>query len=156
MQFDLNEDQQALRDAARQFAEERIAPHAVRWDEEHIFPKEVLREAAGLGFAGLYVSEEAGGSGLSRVDGAVLFEELAAACTSTAAYLSIHNMVAWMIDRFGNAEQRARWLDPIVRMDWFASYCLTEPGAGSDAASLRTRAVRDGDHYVLRGTKAFI
>ncbi|HFA59567.1 MAG TPA: acyl-CoA dehydrogenase, partial [Rhodospirillales bacterium] len=156
MQFELDEDREALRAAAQQFARERMAPEAERWDEEHIFPEEVLREAASLGFAGIYVGEDVGGSGLGRLDAAVLFEELATACPSTAAYISIHNMVAWMIDRFGDEAQRHRWLPELVTMDKFASYCLTEPGSGSDAASLRTSARREGDHYVLNGTKAFI
>ena len=156
MQFELDEDREALRAAAQQFARERMAPEAERWDEEHIFPEEVLREAASLGFAGIYVGEDVGGSGLGRLDAAVLFEELATACPSTAAYISIHNMVAWMIDRFGDEAQRHRWLPELVTMEKFASYCLTEPGSGSDAASLRTSARREGDHYVLNGTKAFI
>ncbi len=156
MQFELDEDRAALQAAAQEFARERMAPHALRWDEEHLFPEEVLREAASLGFAGIYVGEELGGSGLGRLDAAVLFEELATACPSTAAYISIHNMVAWMIDRFGDRAQRRRWLPDLVTMAKFASYCLTEPGAGSDAASLRTTARREGNRYVLDGTKAFI
>ena len=120
------------------------------------FPVEALRQAAALGFAGIYVGDEFGGSGLGRLDATIIFEELAAACVSTAAYLSIHNMAAWMIDRFGDAEQRARFLPQLMTMAHFASYCLTEPGSGSDAAALATRAVRDGDDYVLNGTKAFI
>ncbi len=156
MQFELDEDRAALQAAAQEFARERMAPQAMRWDEEEVFPEEVLREAAALGFAGIYVREEMGGSGLGRLDAAILFEELAAACTSTAAYISIHNMVAWMIDHFGEEAQRRRWLPDLVTMEKFASYCLTEPGAGSDAASLRTRARREGDHYILDGTKAFI
>ncbi len=156
MRFELDEDERALRELAAAFASERMAPEAPRWDEEQEFPVELLREAAALGFAGLYVDEKWGGSALSRVAGTVLFEELAAACPSTAAYISIHNMVAWMIDRFGTEAQKARWLPDLVTMTRFASYCLTEPEAGSDAASLRTRARRDGDSYVLNGTKAFI
>jgi len=156
VRFELDEDERALRELAAAFASERMAPEAPRWDEEQEFPVELLREAAALGFAGLYVDEKWGGSALSRVAGTVLFEELAAACPSTAAYISIHNMVAWMIDRFGTEAQKARWLPDLVTMTRFASYCLTEPEAGSDAASLRTRARRDGDSYVLNGTKAFI
>ena len=156
MNFELSEDQRAFQAAARSFAADRMAPNAARWDEEKIFPEDVLREAAGLGFAGIYVREDVGGSGLKRLDAAILFEELAAGCTSTAAYISIHNMASWMIDRFGDDRQRKRWLPKLCAMEHFASYCLTEPGAGSDAASLRTRAVRDGDHYVINGTKAFI
>ncbi|AWK85228.1 isobutyryl-CoA dehydrogenase [Azospirillum thermophilum] len=156
MDFTLSEDRQAFRDAARDFAVNEMAPQAARWDEESVFPVETLRQAAALGFAGIYVREDVGGSGLGRLDAAVIFEELAAACPSTAAYISIHNMASWMIDRFGSDEQRRRWLPDLTGMTRFASYCLTEPGAGSDAASLRTRAERDGDHYVLNGSKAFI
>lgn len=156
MDFTLSEDRQAFRDAARDFAVNEMAPQAARWDEESVFPVETLRQAAALGFAGIYVGEDVGGSGLGRLDAAVIFEELAAACPSTAAYISIHNMASWMIDRFGTDEQRRRWLPDLTSMTRFASYCLTEPGAGSDAASLRTRAERDGDHYVLNGSKAFI
>lgn len=156
MDFALSEEQQAFRDTARDFARQEMAPHAARWDEDSIFPVDTLRQAAALGFAGIYVGDDVGGSGLGRLDAAVIFEELAAACPSTAAYISIHNMASWMIDRFGSAEQRERFLPKLTSMEHFASYCLTEPGAGSDAASLRTRAERDGDHYVLNGSKAFI
>ncbi|MEC9348001.1 MAG: isobutyryl-CoA dehydrogenase [Pseudomonadota bacterium] len=154
--LDLSEDQIAFQDAARAFAEAEMAPHAARWDEEKIFPEETLRKAAELGFAGIYTDPALGGSGLSRLDAAIIFEELAAGCTSTAAYVSIHNMATWMIDRFGDDQVRQRFLPKLTSMEWFASYCLTEPGAGSDAASLKTRAVRDGDHYVINGAKAFI
>ena len=156
MNFELSEEQRAFQDMARGFAEAQLAPHAAEWDEECHFPVVALREAAKLGFAGIYIGEEHGGAGLSRLDAAIVFEELAAGCTSTAAYISIHNMVAWMIDAFGSAEQRARWLPDLMTMERFASYCLTEPGAGSDAGNLGTRAVRDGDRYVLNGSKAFI
>jgi len=156
MTFELTEELRAIQDAARAFAGTEMAPHAASWDEEHIFPVEVLRKGAALGFAGIYVDEAFGGSNLSRHAAAVVFEELAAACPSTAAYISIHNMASWMIDRFGTRQQRARWLPKLMTMAHFASYCLTEPEAGSDAASLRTRAVRDGDDYILNGTKAFI
>ncbi|MBP2291378.1 isobutyryl-CoA dehydrogenase [Azospirillum rugosum] len=156
MDFALSEEQQAFRDTAREFARQEMAPHAARWDEESLFPVDTLRQAAALGFAGIYVGDDVGGSGLGRLDAAVIFEELAAACPSTAAYISIHNMASWMIDRFGSAEQRERFLPKLTSMEHFASYCLTEPGAGSDAASLRTRAERDGDHYILNGSKAFI
>jgi hypothetical protein len=156
MNFELSEEQRAFQDMARGFAEEQLAPHAAEWDEQCHFPVAALREAAKLGFAGIYIGEEHGGAGLSRLDAAIVFEELAAGCTSTAAYISIHNMVAWMIDAFASAEQRARWLPDLMTMERFASYCLTEPGAGSDAGSLGTRAVRDGDRYVLNGSKAFI
>lgn len=156
MDMRLSEDQQAFRDTAREFAQGEMAPYAAGWDDDSIFPVETLRKAAELGFAGIYVRDDVGGSGLGRLDAAVIFEELAAACPSTAAFISIHNMASWMIDTWGNDDQRHRWLPALTRMEKFASYCLTEPGAGSDAASLRTRAVRDGDHYVLNGSKAFI
>ncbi|TWA91533.1 hypothetical protein FBY14_10320 [Azospirillum brasilense] len=156
MDFALSEEQQAFRDTARDFAQQEMAPNAAHWDENSVFPVDTLRQAAALGFAGIYVGEEFGGSGLGRLDAALIFEELSAACPSTAAYISIHNMASWMIDRFGNPEQRERFLPKLTSMEHFASYCLTEPGAGSDAASLRTRAERDGDHYVLNGSKAFI
>ena len=155
--FQLSEEQLAIRDVARAFAADHFAPNAARWDAEEIFPVEQLRLAAGLGLAGIYVSEDAGGSGLGRAEAAIVFEELAAACPSTAAYLSIHNMVAWMIDGFGDRRIRERFLPRLTSMQAMASYCLTEPGAGSDAASLRTQARRDGNsHYVLNGSKAFI
>jgi len=156
MSFSLNDEQRAFQDMARNFATEQIAPQAAAWDEETIFPVETLRQAAALGLAGIYVREASGGSGLTRFDAAVIFEELAAACPSTAAYISIHNMVAWMIDCFGNDTQRQNFLPRLLSMEHFASYCLTEPGSGSDAASLKTRAELDGDHYVLNGAKAFI
>ena len=156
MEFELSEDQQAFQETARGFARDVLLPGAARWDEEKHFPEAELRQAAALGFAGIYVREDIGGSGLARLDAALIFEELAAADPSTAAYLSIHNMVAWMIDRFGDDGVRARFLPKLVAMEHFASYCLTEPGSGSDAASLSTKAVLDGDHYVLNGAKAFI
>ena len=156
MSFHLNDEQRAFQDMARQFAGDEIAPHAAAWDEATEFPVATLRKAAALGLAGIYVREASGGSGLTRFDAAVIFEELAAACPSTAAYISIHNMVAWMIDCFGNDAQRAAFLPKLLTMEHFASYCLTEPGSGSDAASLKTRAELDGDHYVLNGSKAFI
>ena len=156
MPFDLTEEQRAIRDTARDFARERLAPDAARWDAEEIFPVEALRAGAALGFAALYCRDDVGGANLSRLDAAMVFEELAAGCTSTAAYISIHNMASWMIDRFGSDALRRRLLPDLASMRRFASYCLTEPGAGSDAASLRTRARRDGDDYVLDGSKAFI
>ena len=156
MDFSLSEEQRAFQDVARDFAATEMAPHAAVWDEDKIFPVDALRAAAALGFGGLYVGDDVGGSGLSRLDAALVFEELAAGCTSTAAYISIHNMASWMIDGFGNDDQRRQWLPKLTTMEHFASYCLTEPGAGSDAAALRTRAERDGNHYVLNGTKAFI
>ena len=156
MDFSLTEEQRAFQATARQFARETMMPHARDWDEGEVFPVEALRAAAALGFAAVYVRDEFGGSGLTRLDAALIFEELAQGCTSTAAYVSIHNMVAWMIDRFGGEEQHKRFLPKLCTMAHFGSYCLTEPGAGSDAASLVTKARRDGDHYVLDGAKAFI
>ena len=156
MSVELTEEQKAFQEAARQFAAAEMAPHAAEWDDKGIFPTDTLRAAAALGFAGIYVQAAHGGSELSRLDAAVIFEELAAACPSTAAYISIHNMAGWMIDSFGDPQQRARLLPKLMTMDHLASYCLTEPGAGSDAAALSTKAVRDGDHYVLNGSKAFI
>jgi alkylation response protein AidB-like acyl-CoA dehydrogenase len=156
MDFSLTEEQRAFQATARQFARGAMMPHVRDWDEKEIFPVEALRAAAALGFAAIYVRDELGGSGLTRLDATLIFEELAQGCTSTAAYLSIHNMVAWMIDRFGGDEQRRRFLPKLCTMEHFGSYCLTEPGAGSDAASLTTKARRDGEHYVLDGAKAFI
>ncbi len=156
MDFELSDDQRAFQELARDFAAREMAPHAAEWDEKSIFPVETLRKAAALGFAAIYVKGDVGGAGLSRLDGALIFEELAAGCASTAAYISIHNMVAWMVDAFGSDDQRRRWLPALARMDTFASYCLTEPGSGSDAAALTTRAARDGDSYVLNGAKAFV
>lgn len=156
MDFELTEDQAAFQDAAQRFAADKLAPDAAEWDREAIFPVDVMREAAGLGFGGIYVADDVGGSGLTRTDAAIIFEALSEGCTSTAAFLSIHNMAAWMIDRFGGEEQRQAWLPSLSSMEKIASYCLTEPGSGSDAAALKTKAVRDGDDYVLNGAKAFI
>ena len=157
MDFQLSEEQAAIRDMARAFAADHFAPNAARWDAEEIFPVQELRMAAELGLAGIYVSDDVGGAGLGRLEAAIVFEELSAACPSTAAYLSIHNMVAWMIDRFGDTAIRERFLPNVTSMMSMASYCLTEPDAGSDAASLKTRAVKDGNsHYVVNGSKAFI
>jgi alkylation response protein AidB-like acyl-CoA dehydrogenase len=156
MDFELSEDQQAFQATARQFARDEMMPFARDWDENSTFPVETLRKAAALGFGGIYVNDDVGGSALSRLDATIIFEELAQGCTSTAAYISIHNMAAWMIDAFGGDSQRKRFLPKLCTMQHFASYCLTEPGAGSDAASLSTRARREGDHYVLDGAKAFI
>lgn len=156
MDFELTEDQRAVEDAARKFARDRLLPFAAEWDEKEHFPVDVMREAAALGFASIYVKSDVGGSEMSRLDAAIIMEELSAGCTSTAAFISIHNMASWMIDRFGTDEQRKRLLPKLVTMEKIASYCLTEPGSGSDAASLKTRAVKDGDHYVLNGSKAFI
>ncbi len=156
MDFELSDEQAQFREAARAFAEGELAPHAAAWDEDSIFPVDALRAAAALGFAGLYVGEDVGGSACRRLDAAIVLEELAAGCTSTAAYISIHNMAAWMIDAYGGDDRRRAWLPKLNTMEWFASYCLTEPGSGSDAASLTARAVRDGNDYVLNGAKAFI
>ena len=155
-QFALNGDQIAVHDMARAFADEVFAPNALAWDEAKHFPIAEMRKAAALGMAGIYVADDAGGSGLSRFDAVLIFEALATGCPTVAAYISIHNMVAWMIDAYGSDEQRRKWLPALCKMDLFASYCLTEPAAGSDAAALQTRAVRDGDCYVLNGQKLFI
>lgn len=155
-QFELNEDQLAIREMAGSFAAERVAPHALEWDKAKHFPDDVIRETGPLGFGGLYVKEDVGGSALTRLDAVLVFEQLSQACPGFSSFISIHNMVASMIDRFGNAEQRQRFLPKLTSMDWLASYCLTEPGSGSDAAALRTRAVLDGDHYVVNGAKQFI
>ena len=156
MDFELTEDQRAFQATARQFARDEMMPSAREWDENETFPVPELRKAAALGFGGITVKDDVGGSALTRLDATIIFEELAQGCTSTAAYISIHNMAAWMIDAFGGAAQRRKFLPKLCAMEHFASYCLTEPDSGSDAASLKARAVRDGDHYVLNGSKAFI
>jgi alkylation response protein AidB-like acyl-CoA dehydrogenase len=156
MDFHLSDEQRAFEATARQFAREDMAPNAREWDDKEIFPITALRKAAALGFGGIYVREDVGGSGLTRLDATIIFEALAQGCTSTAAYITIHNMAAWMIDAFGGPTQRQKFLPKLCSMEHFASYCLTEPDSGSDAASLKTRAVRDGAHYVLNGSKAFI
>ena len=155
-QFELNEDQLAIQDMARAFASDRVAPHALQWDRDKHFPVDVLQETGPLGMGGIYVREDVGGSALKRLDAVLIFEALATACPSFSAFVSIHNMAAWMIDTFGNEEQRQRFLPKLTSMESLASYCLTEPGSGSDAAALRTRATRDGDHYILNGSKQFI
>ena len=155
-QYELNEDQLAIQDMARAFASDRVAPHALQWDRDKHFPVDVLQETGPLGMGGIYVREDVGGSELKRLDAVLIFEALATACPSFSAFVSIHNMAAWMIDTFGNDEQRLRFLPKLTSMEWLASYCLTEPGSGSDAAALRTRATRDGDHYILNGSKQFI
>lgn len=152
----LTEEQQALLEVVGDFATERIAPYALQWDAERHFPVDVLAEAGELGLGGIYVSEDFDGGGLTRQDAVLIFEELAKADPALAAYISIHNMVVWMIDSFGNDEQRAKWVPELASMQSLGSYCLTEPGAGSDAAALTTRAVLDGDEYVLNGVKQFI
>ena len=154
--FALNEDHIAVRDLAMDFARERIAPHALEWDEKKYFPVDVIAETAKLGFGGIYVREDVGGSGMTRFDAALIFEGLAYGCPAVSSFISIHNMCAGMIDRFGSPAQRERFLPPLLSMEKFASYCLTEPAAGSDAAALKTRAVQQGDHYVLNGQKQFI
>lgn len=154
--FALNDDHRAITDMAQTFAREKIAPHALDWDERKHFPTDVLREAAALGMAGIYAREDIGGSGLSRLDAALIFEALSRGCPTVAAYLSIHNMCTWMIDRFGDAAQREKWGPGLCGMDLLASYCLTEPAAGSDAAAIKMKARRDGDFYVLDGVKQFI
>jgi alkylation response protein AidB-like acyl-CoA dehydrogenase len=156
MQFDLTDDQRAIQEAARRFTADEITQHAASWDEGHVFPLETIRKAASLGFGAIYVSEAAGGIGLGRVEAALVMEAMAEGCPSTSAFISIHNMAAWMIDRFGAEPARAKFLPSLVTMEMIASYCLTEPGSGSDAAALKTSAVRDGDHYVVTGSKAFI
>jgi hypothetical protein len=156
MDFRLSEEQKAFQATARSFARDEMMPNARAWDEGEIFPADALRKAAALGFGGIYIKEDVGGSALSRLDAALIFEELAQGCTSTAAYISIHNMAAWMVDAFGGAEIRKKFLPKLCSMEHFASYCLTEPGAGSDAANLSTRARREGEFYVLDGSKAFI
>jgi alkylation response protein AidB-like acyl-CoA dehydrogenase len=156
MDFSLTDDQRAIEEAARAFAEAEMAPHSARWDEEKHFPVNVLKKAAELGFAGLYVQEDVGGSGLSRLDASIVFEQLSYGDVSVAAFISIHNMAAWMIDRFGADELRRKYLPKLTSMEFIASYCLTEPGSGSDAAALATTARKDGGHYVLNGSKAFI
>ncbi|MBY0441793.1 MAG: acyl-CoA dehydrogenase family protein [Mycobacteriaceae bacterium] len=154
--FDLDDDERVIAETAAAFAAKRLAPHALDWDAAKHFPVDVLREAAALGMAAIYCREDAGGSGLRRLDGVRIFEQLAAADPTVAAFLSIHNMCAWMIDTFGTDEQRKNWVPRLATMDSIASYCLTEPGAGSDASALSTRAVRDGGDYVLDGVKQFI
>ncbi len=156
MQFDLTDDQREIQEVARRFTASEITPHAAKWDEEHIFPVDTIRAAAALGFGAIYVSEASGGIGLGRIEAALIMEAMAYGCPSTSAFISIHNMASWMIDAFGSAELKARYLPELVPMAKIASYCLTEPGSGSDAAALRTRAVRDGDDYVVTGSKAFI
>ncbi|WP_176590741.1 acyl-CoA dehydrogenase family protein [Sphingobium sp. EM0848] len=155
-QFDLTEDQLAIAEMARRFTADAITPYAAEWDEKHIFPRDTIRAAAELGFGGIYVSEEAGGIGLGRLEAALIMEAMAYGCPSTSAFISIHNMAAWMIDRFGSQAVKDKYLPSMVPMERIGSYCLTEAGSGSDAAALKTKAVRDGDHYVVTGSKQFI
>jgi alkylation response protein AidB-like acyl-CoA dehydrogenase len=155
-QFDLTDDQREIQDLARRFTADRITPHAGEWDEKHIFPRDTIKAAAELGFAAIYVSEESGGIALGRLEAALIMEAMAYGCPSTSAFISIHNMASWMIDRFGSQAVKDKYLPDLVTMDRLASYCLTEPGSGSDAAALKTRAVRDGDDWLVTGSKQFI
>ncbi len=155
-QFELTEDQLAIQDMARRFTAERITPYAAEWDEKHVFPKDTIRAAAELGFAAIYVTEESGGIGLGRLEAALIMEAMAYGCPATSAFVSNHNMAAWMLDRFGSAAVKGKYLPKLVGMEWMASYCLTEPSSGSDAAALKTTAVRDGGDWVVNGTKQFI
>ena len=156
MNFDLTEDQQMFSDTAKQFSDAEFLPNAAKWDQEHIFPKEVIAKAGELGFCGLYSPEEAGGLGLSRLDSSIIFEQLAMGCTATTAMMTIHNMATWMIATWGQTEIKDTWCPSLVMGEKLASYCLTEPSSGSDAASLRTSAKKDGDHYIVNGSKVFI
>jgi alkylation response protein AidB-like acyl-CoA dehydrogenase len=156
LDFALTGEQQAILDMARGFAREQLAPHAVEWDETGHFPEDVVRSVGELGLAAIYVREDVGGSGLGRLESTLIFEALAEGCPSIAAFISIHNMCAWMIDTFGTDEQRHHWLPKMCRMELLSSYCLTEPGSGSDAAALRTRASKDNTGWTLNGTKSFI
>ena len=155
-QFQLNEDQLAIQEMAQRFTADKITPHAGEWDEKHHFPVDVIKSTAELGFGGIYVSEESGGIGLGRLEAALIMEAMAYGCPTTSAFISIHNMAAWMIDTFGSDDLKGRYLEDLIGMEKLASYCLTEPGSGSDAAALKTSATVDGDHYVLNGTKQFI
>ena len=154
--FSLNQDQRSMRDMVLDFAAEKIAPFAVEWDQKRHLPLDVIRETATLGLGGVYVREDVGGSNLSRLDAAVIFEALATGCPATSSFITIHNMASWMVDTYGSEEQRQKWLPQLTSMEKIASYCLTEPGSGSDAAAMKTTAKRDGDDYVLNGTKQFI
>jgi acyl-CoA dehydrogenase len=154
-QFELTDDQLAIQDVARRFTADRITPFAGEWDESHTFPRETIKASADLGFAAIYVSEESGGIGLGRLEAALIMEAMAYGCPATSAFISIHNMATWMIDRFGSAELKARYLPRLVTMEAMAGYCLTEPGSGSDAAALRTSAAQEGTHYIVNGTKQF-
>jgi alkylation response protein AidB-like acyl-CoA dehydrogenase len=155
-QFDLTDDQRQIQEMAQKFTADAITPNAAEWDEKHLFPRDTIRAAAELGFGSIYVSEESGGIGLGRLEAALIMEAMAYGCPSTSAFISIHNMAAWMIDRFGGDEVKAKYLPSMVTMERIGSYCLTEPSSGSDAAALKTRAVKDGDDYVVTGSKAFI
>ena len=156
MNFDLTEDQQMFADTAKQFSDSELLPNAAKWDQEHIFPKEVIAQAGELGFCALYTPEEAGGLNLSRLDSSIIFEQLAMGCTATTAMMTIHNMATWMIASWGKDSVKDAWCPSLVTGEKLASYCLTEPGSGSDAASLSTSAKKDGDHYIINGSKVFI
>ncbi len=156
MNFNLTEDQQSFVDVAKQFAEQELAPHAAQWDRDHHFPKDVIQKAGELGFCSLYTAEDDGGMGLSRLDSSIIFEQLAMGCTATTAMLTIHNMATWMIATWGTSDAKAEWVEHLVTGQKLASYCLTEPGSGSDAAGLRTSAKKDGSDYILNGSKMFI
>lgn len=156
MDFNFSDDHVSIKDLANQFARDEMLPHAETWDRNSTFPMDVLQKAAGLGFAAIYTGEKYGGTGLGRMEAAIIFEALSVACPSTAAFLSIHNMVSWIIDAYGSDALRETWLPQLIPMDKFASYCLTEPSSGSDAASLKTTAKKSGDEYILNGSKAFI
>lgn len=156
MNFDLTDDQLAFEETARQFAQQELSPNAAMWDREHYFPVEAIKKSGELGFCGLYAPESAGGLGLSRLDSSIIFEQLAMGCTTTTAMLTIHNMATWMIATWGTEEVKSTWCEKLVSGEKLASYCLTEPGAGSDAASLKTKAVKEGGEYVLNGSKVFI
>ncbi len=155
-QFDLTDEQRQIQEMARQFTADAITPNAAEWDEKHIFPRDTIRAAAELGFGSIYVSEESGGIGLGRLEAALIMEAMAYGCPSTSAFISIHNMASWMIDRFGSAAVKEKYLPSLITMERIGSYCLTEPGSGSDAAALKTRAVKDGDSWIVSGSKAFI
>lgn len=155
-QFALTDDQIAIQEMARRFTADAITPFAAQWDEDHAFPRDTIKSAAELGFGAIYVSEESGGIGLGRLEAALIMEAMAYGCPATSAFISIHNMAAWMIDTFGSADLKSRYLPQLVTMDKMAGYCLTEPGSGSDAAALKTSAKLDGDHYIVNGTKQFI
>src|SRR6478735_5128534 len=155
-QFDLTDDQLQIQEMARKYTADAITPFAAEWDEKHIFPRDTIREAAELGFGAIYVSEESGGIGLGRLEAALIMEAMAYGCPSTSAFISIHNITAWMIDRFGSAEVKQKYIPSMITMEKMGSYCLTEPSSGSDAAALKTKAILDGDHYVVSGSKAFI
>src|SRR5919112_4098502 len=150
-QFQLSDEQLAIQDTARRFTADRITPFAAAWDEDHTFPRETIKASAELGFAAIYVSEESGGIGLGRLEAALIMEAMAYGCPSTSAFISIHNMAAWMIDRFGSAEVKHKYLPSMISMERMGSYCLTEPSSGSDAAALKTRGRLDGDHYIVSG-----